>query len=119
MKRILIIDESEVVRETLALILEREFAVVKRPLGSREFAVADPREHVDLLIFGVTPQLGAEATRLSRFAAQLPFAVLFLVDSKSIAKTIETALAQPARFEDQQRGRVADDFKATPDRAGA
>jgi DNA-binding NtrC family response regulator len=90
MKRILIIDESEVVRETLALILEREFAVVKRPLGSREFAVADPREHVDLLIFGVTPQLGAEATRLSRFAAQLPFAVLFLVDSKSIAKTIET-----------------------------
>jgi len=90
MKRILIIDESEVVRETLALILEREFAVVKRPLSSREFAVADPHEHVDLLIFGVTPQLGAEATRLSRFAAQLPFAVLFLVDSKSIAKTIET-----------------------------
>jgi len=90
MKRILIIDESEVVRETLALILGREFAVVKRPLGSREFAVADPREDVDLLIFGVTPQLGAEATRLSRFAAQLPFAVLFLVDSKSIAKTIET-----------------------------
>ncbi|MGH7798047.1 MAG: histidine kinase dimerization/phospho-acceptor domain-containing protein [Candidatus Binatia bacterium] len=89
MKRILVIDESEVVRETLALILGREFAVVKRPLGSREFPVADTREEVDLLIFGVTPQLGSETAGLLRFAAQLPFAVLFLVDSKSIARTIE------------------------------
>lgn len=89
MKRILVIDESEVIRETLALILGREFAVVKRPLGSREFSVADTREDVDLLIFGVTPHLGSEAAALLRFAAQLPFAVLFLVDSKTIARTIE------------------------------
>ena len=42
-----------------------------------------------LLIFGVTPQLGAEMAGLLRFAAQLPFAVLFLVESKSIARHIE------------------------------
>ena len=89
MKRILVIDESEVVRETLALILGREFAVLKRPLVSRGFPLADAREDVDLLIFGVTPQLGAEMAGLLRFAAQLPFAVLFLVESKSIARNIE------------------------------
>ena len=37
MKRILVIDESEVVRETLALILGREFAVSKRPLGPKAY----------------------------------------------------------------------------------
>ena len=89
MKRILVIDESEVVRETLALILGREFAVVKRPLGSRGFPLADTREEIDLLILGVTPRLGAQIAALLRLAAQLPFAVLFLVDSKSIARNIE------------------------------
>ena len=89
MKRILVIDESEVVRETLALILGREFAVTKRPMGAGEFPAPDTREDVDLLIFGVTPQLGFETAGLLRFAAQLPFAVLFLVDSKSIARIIE------------------------------
>ena len=89
MKRILVIDESEVVRETLALILGSEFVIVKRPLKANEFPIADVRE-VDLLILGVTPQLGAETARLLRFAARLPFAVLFLVESKSIARAIET-----------------------------
>ena len=90
MKRILVIDESEVVRETLALILGREFAVLKRPPVTRGFPLPDTREDVDLLIFGVTPQLGPELAGLQRFAAQLPFAVLFLVESKSIARTIES-----------------------------
>ena len=90
MKRILVIDESEVVRETLALILGREFSVVKRPLAVRGGkAFADARDDVDLLIFGVTPQLGSQVAALLHLAAQLPFAVLFLVDSKSIAHTIE------------------------------
>lgn len=89
MKRILVIDESEVVRETLALILGREFAVVKQPLGSRGFPLADTREEVDLLILGVTPRLGSQIAALLRFASQLPFAVLFLVESKSIARNIE------------------------------
>jgi len=89
MKRILVIDDSEVVRETLALILGSEFVIVKRPLTSNEFPIADSRE-VDLLIFGVTPQLGAETASLLRFAAQLPFAVLLLVESRSIASEIQT-----------------------------
>jgi DNA-binding NtrC family response regulator len=90
MKRILVIDESEVVRETLALILGREFAVVKRPLAARGGQTfADVRDDVDLLIFGVTPQLGSQVAALLHLAAQLPFAVLFLVDSKTIARSIE------------------------------
>lgn len=87
MKRILVIDESEVVRETLALILGREFAVIHRPhtIG----ALSDSDSEVDLLIMGVTPGLGVESSALLRFAARAPFAVLFLVDSKSAAKSIE------------------------------
>ena len=40
MKRILVVDESAVVRESLALILGREFAVSKRPL--RPMAYLNP-----------------------------------------------------------------------------
>jgi two-component system NtrC family response regulator len=88
MKRILVIDESEVVRETLALILGSEFAVVKRPPASRELPFSDLHEEVDLLIFGVAPPLTSEGAGLLKFAAQLPFAVLFLVDSKTTARAI-------------------------------
>ena len=90
MKRILVIDESEVVRETLALILGREFAVSKRPLRSPGFPLADSHEQVDLLILGLTPQLSAETANVLRFVTRLPFAVLFLVESKSVARAIET-----------------------------
>ena len=41
------------------------------------------------MILGVTPRLGEHIAGLLRFAAQLPFAVLFLVDSKSIAQNVE------------------------------
>src|SRR6266850_13714 len=88
MKRILIIDESEVVRETLALILGREFAVSKRTLGAQGLSFSDSQDAVDLLILGVSPQHGLEAASLTRFASQLPFAVLFLVDSKATARGI-------------------------------
>ncbi len=89
MKRILVIDESEVVRETLALILGREFVVSKRTLGGQGLSFPDPHDTVDLLILGISPQYGLETASLTRFAAQLPFAVLFLVDSKSTARTIQ------------------------------
>src|ERR1044071_5906223 len=88
MKRILIIDESEVVRETLGLILGREFAVSKRTLGAQGLSFADAQDPVDLLILGISPQHGLEAASLVRFASQLPFAVLFLVDSKTTAREI-------------------------------
>ena len=89
MKRILVIDESEVVRETLSLILGREFVVSKRPLGTKGLPLSDIREEFDLLILGISPHYGLEVASLVRFAAQLPFTVLFLVDSKSTARVIE------------------------------
>ncbi|HZH82971.1 MAG TPA: histidine kinase dimerization/phospho-acceptor domain-containing protein [Phototrophicaceae bacterium] len=88
MKRILVIDESEVVRETLALILGREFAVSKRALGTQGFSFSDAQAEVDLLILGISPRYGLEARSLTRFAAQFPFAVLFLLDSKSATRAI-------------------------------
>ena len=89
MKRILVIDESEVIRETLALILGREFNVSKRALRAGELPFVEASsEPIDLLIFGVAPQLGAETSHLVRFAAQLPFAVLFLVETKTTARAI-------------------------------
>ena len=89
MKRILVIDESEVIRETLALILGREFVVVKRPQSAATFSFADSDTEVDLLILGVSPTIGIESSSLVRFASRVPFAVLFLVDSRSTAKAIE------------------------------
>lgn len=91
MKRILVIDESEVVRETLALILSRDFAVSKRSLGAKGLPPADPSEDVDLLILGVTSHDGWEAGKLLQLASQLPFAVLFLVESRSTAQVIESS----------------------------
>ena len=89
MKRILVIDESEVVRETLALILGREFAVSKRPLGDKGLPSLDSAHEIDLLILGISPHHRLETVRLVQLARQLPFAVLFLVESKSTARAIE------------------------------
>src|SRR5512141_2912914 len=91
MKRILVIDESEVVRETLALILSNKFAVSKRPLGTKGLLTADASEDVDLLILGVSPHSGLEPSGLVRLASRLPFAVLLLVESKSTAQVIESS----------------------------
>jgi DNA-binding NtrC family response regulator len=88
MKRILVIDESEVIRETLALILGRDFFVVKKFFGTG-LSLADASPDVDLLIIGVTPALRSDARKLLRFAAQVRCAVLFLVDSRSATKLIE------------------------------
>ena len=89
MKRILVIDESEMVRETLALILGRSFVVVKKPFGQGALSFENADQGVDLLILGITPAFAAEASKLLTFAMHAPFAVLFLVDSKSAARAIE------------------------------
>jgi DNA-binding NtrC family response regulator len=89
-KRILVIEESEVIRETLALILGREFVVLKRSFGQGALSFTDSDRNVDLLILGVTPTIGTEPSSLLRFADKAPFAVLFLVDSKSAARAIQT-----------------------------
>jgi two-component system NtrC family response regulator len=89
MKRILVIDESEAIRETLALILGREFSVVKKFLGTTGFSLADTSADVDLLIIGVSPALCSETGKLLKFASQVRCAVLFLVDSRAATKLIE------------------------------
>ena len=88
MKRILVIDESEVVRETLALILGRDFIVTKTPQGTAGIPFPEPGHDIDLLILGVNPAGGLDCGGLLRFAAQAPFAVLFLVDSRTAARAI-------------------------------
>jgi two-component system nitrogen regulation response regulator GlnG len=81
MKRVLVVDESQAVRETLALILGRDFAVLQRPLPVKD-VFSYSAEKVDLLILGISSSLGMEISNLSEIASQVPFPVLFLVDSK-------------------------------------
>src|SRR5512132_2492864 len=93
MKRILVIDESEVVRETLALILGREFAVSKRSLDENGLPSLDATHEFDLLILGVSPRHGLDTGNLVQLARKWPFAVLFLVESRSTARVIESSNA--------------------------
>ncbi len=89
MKRVLVIDDSAVVRETLALVLGGGFLVLKRPPETGVDALVRADEKIDLLIYGVAPAVAADMSSLQRFAAQAPCAVLFLVDSKITARAIE------------------------------
>lgn len=82
MRRILVIDESPAVRETLALVLGQDFAVLQRSTLPKDTA-SYPSEEVDLLILGLFPELRAESPALLKIASRVPFPVLFLVDSKS------------------------------------
>ena len=85
MKRILVVDDSTAVRETLALILGREFVVVQRPLSPLA-VLPQSDEPVDLLILGLSPAWTGQSSNLVRSAASAPFAVLFLVDSRSMVQ---------------------------------
>src|SRR3990172_11299139 len=83
MKRVLVIDDSAVVRETLALILGSEFLVLKRPLETGVHALVRADENIDLLIYGVASPVAVDVSSLLRFAAQAAFAVLFLMEAKN------------------------------------
>jgi len=89
MKRVLVIDDSAVVRETLALILGSEFLVLKRPLETGVHALVRADENIDLLIYGVASPVAVDVSSLLRFAAQAACAVLFLMESKTTARAIE------------------------------
>ena len=57
MKRILVVDESPAVRETLHIILGRDFTVAQRPfLSNDDLSVFEGEP--DLLILGIPPELG-------------------------------------------------------------
>ncbi|HWO41541.1 MAG TPA: histidine kinase dimerization/phospho-acceptor domain-containing protein [Candidatus Eisenbacteria bacterium] len=90
MKRILIIDESPAVRETIALILGREFTVIQRsPEKGVEFS--DNAEEAELMIIGVAPVMGGVSSHLAHLAARAPVAILFLVDSKAALRQFQPA----------------------------
>jgi two-component system nitrogen regulation response regulator GlnG len=88
MKRVLVIDDSAVVRETLALVLGSEFFVLKRPAETGVDALVRADEKIDLLIYGVASPIAADVSSLLQLAAQAPCAVLFLVDSKTTARAM-------------------------------
>lgn len=88
MKRVLVIDDSAVVRETLALVLGGEFFVLKRPPEIGRGALVRADEKIDLLIYGLAAGMAADVSSLLQIAAQVPCAVLFLADSKTVARAI-------------------------------
>lgn len=82
MKRILVVDESPAVRETLHIILGRDFAVVQRPpFPDDSLSVSD--EEADLLILGLPSGLAAGSSTAGKIVCQVSCPVLFLVDSNS------------------------------------
>src|ERR1700741_1527560 len=88
MKRILVVDESDAVRETVALLLENDFAVIKNSVGVHELSEGDVARDIELLIIGVPRNALGCASALLNSAARSRFAILFLVDSKSSGKSI-------------------------------
>jgi len=87
MKRILVVDESPAVRETLALILGREFEVVQRQ-DPTEKGLSLYAENVDLLILGFPSGQGESPLTLSKIASQVPWPVLCLLDSRPPAGSV-------------------------------
>jgi len=84
MKRILVVDESRAVRETLGLLLGRDFTVVQRPpLPGNDLSLSD--EQADLVVLGVPQGLAENKAAVGRIAAQLSCPALVLVDSKASA----------------------------------
>jgi DNA-binding NtrC family response regulator len=84
MKKILVVDESQAVRETIALVLGRDFAVAQKSSLEAESSV--PRDPApDLLIVGVSPASARQPSIFSNIAERFPCPILFLVDSGSTA----------------------------------
>lgn len=88
MKRILVVDESQAVLETLVIILGREFTVAPRLLPP-DGSVAYPEEKADLLILGAPARWAAGPSLLVQIASQVPYPVLFLLDSRFAAHIVE------------------------------
>lgn len=84
MKQIVVLDNSGAVRETLALLLERDFVVEKRPVPS-SLTLADIAAQTDLVIVGAPAGLRAHQEQLVNFASSAPCPVLLLVPSHALA----------------------------------
>ncbi|MBI2361468.1 MAG: sigma 54-interacting transcriptional regulator [Deltaproteobacteria bacterium] len=91
MKRILVVDESQAVRDTIAFVLRRDFLVAHRaPLA--DFRLLAPEEtEIDLLVLGVPPGLGSGSPALKIIAARVPCPLLLLVTSRALAQGRESS----------------------------
>ncbi|HEY7163386.1 MAG TPA: sigma 54-interacting transcriptional regulator [Candidatus Binatia bacterium] len=88
MKNILVLDDSDAVRETVALLLEEEFAVLKRAWSPEDFHVTDVDRDVELLIVGLASTAAAKPGKFLNVAAARGLAVLFLAETRAIANAI-------------------------------
>jgi DNA-binding NtrC family response regulator len=89
MKRILVVDESRAVRETVTFVLGSDYDVVERPCLLDESVFAG-NEKADLLILGISARLASDIPDLLRTTTQVPVPVLFLVDSRSTVNFSES-----------------------------
>ncbi len=80
MKKILVVDESQAVRETIALVLGRDFAVAQKPSFESGSPSADDAG-LDLLIVGVSPAAARQRSIFADLAERFSCPILFLVDS--------------------------------------
>jgi DNA-binding NtrC family response regulator len=91
MKRILVVDESKAVRETLSLILNQDFEVVQYSRLSEDIS-SIAKETVDLLILGLPSGFDAESSSFLDFASRFSSPVLYLVDSRSSISLLDSQL---------------------------
>jgi two-component system nitrogen regulation response regulator GlnG len=91
MKRILVVDESQAVRDTIAFVLRHDFLVAERaPLADSRLLTPEETE-LDLLVLGAPPGLGSGSAALKKLAARAPCPTLFLVTSKALAQAKESS----------------------------
>jgi CheY-like chemotaxis protein len=81
MKRILVLDDSDAVRETVALLLARDCSVETRAVGAQSLALATLEPKLDLVIYGVPRAMHSQWQRLVSEARRAPCPVLFIVDA--------------------------------------
>ena len=86
MKRILLIDLSQAVRETVALLLAGDYEVIRCDCAPEAFLSTDGAAGVDLVIAGAGQV--AWTAELARLAARGKFGVLFLAESNAGAESL-------------------------------
>jgi DNA-binding NtrC family response regulator len=85
MKRILLVDSSQAVKETVALLLAGKYELIRYDSAPEIAALTDSAAAVDLVIAGACP--APWTAELARLATEDKVAVLFLADSQAIAKS--------------------------------
>ena len=85
MKRILLIDLSPAVRETVALLLAGDYELIRCDSAPESFSLTDGAAGVDLVIAGAAHV--AWTAELARLTARGKLAVLFLAESNAVAKS--------------------------------